>query len=103
MMIVAITQTCFALPSQWEGKFADGRYFYAKYRHGKLRLCVSTVSVEEAVKRTPLLEKTLDSAGRGGVLSTASMLDHIGATLDSAKLTAMTKAEQRFAADCKED
>lgn len=28
-------------PSQWEGKLTDGRMFYARYRHGKLRISIS--------------------------------------------------------------
>ena len=36
--IVALTQTCLVMPSQWEGELDDGRSLYVRYRHGLLRV-----------------------------------------------------------------
>ena len=38
--IVALTQTCLLMPSQWEGELDDGRSLYVRYRHGLLRVGV---------------------------------------------------------------
>jgi hypothetical protein len=38
--IVALTQTCLVMPSQWEGELDDGRSLYIRYRHGRLRVGV---------------------------------------------------------------
>jgi hypothetical protein len=37
-VITEIIQTCGACPAQWEGKTADGRYVYIRYRHGVGRI-----------------------------------------------------------------
>ncbi len=44
-VVVRLTQTCLAVPSQWEGELDDGRSLYVRYRHGLLR-----VGVGEAAK-----------------------------------------------------
>lgn len=36
--VVSLTQTCPACPSAWVGECEDGREFYARYRHEKLRV-----------------------------------------------------------------
>jgi hypothetical protein len=36
--IIELNQTCFACPSQWEGKTADGRHLYIRYRWGHLSI-----------------------------------------------------------------
>lgn len=36
--VVAIVRTCPACPSQWEGRTADGRAVYVRYRWGTLRV-----------------------------------------------------------------
>lgn len=36
--VFEIEQTCRACPSQWEGQLLDGRYFYVRYRSGRLRI-----------------------------------------------------------------
>ena len=37
--------TCFACPTQYEGKLKDGRYFYFRYRHGYASLRLGTCAV----------------------------------------------------------
>jgi len=36
-VVKSLEQTCEACPSQWEGEFEDGSYFYIRYRWGRLR------------------------------------------------------------------
>jgi hypothetical protein len=36
--IATIKQTCYACPSQWEGKTEDGKDIYIRFRWGTLRL-----------------------------------------------------------------
>ena len=40
-----ITQTCFACPSQWEGKTIGGDEVYIRYRHGDLRVDINDNTV----------------------------------------------------------
>lgn len=46
--MVALTETCVACPSQWEGTLEDGRAVYARYRHGKLSVGVGD-DIDQAV------------------------------------------------------
>ena len=39
-VVVALTQTCLVMPSQWEGALEDGRWLYVRYRHALLRVGV---------------------------------------------------------------
>ncbi len=41
IVVTTLTQTCSACPSQWEGRTADNRAVYIRYRHGYLRIEVS--------------------------------------------------------------
>lgn len=38
LVIADLTHTCLACPSQWEGRLADGRPLYIRYRWGRLRV-----------------------------------------------------------------
>lgn len=49
--VVALEQTCLAVPSQWEGELDDGRSLYVRYRHGLLRVGVGE-GLSEAIKNT---------------------------------------------------
>jgi hypothetical protein len=57
--------TCFACPSQWEGKTVDGREFYARYRWGTL-----TVEIDGEVVKSVQCGEEYD-----GVMSTNTMLE----------------------------
>lgn len=35
-VVVELEKTCYACPSQWEGRTDDGGYVYVRYRHGGL-------------------------------------------------------------------
>lgn len=40
-VVVSLARTCYAMPAQWEGRFADGRTFYGRFRHGEGGISVS--------------------------------------------------------------
>jgi hypothetical protein len=50
-VVVALTQTCLAVPSQWEGELDNGRSLYVRYRHGLLRVGVGE-GLSEAIKNS---------------------------------------------------
>lgn len=45
-----VEKTCSACPAQWEGRLADGRFVYVRYRHGWLSIGLGASS-DEAVER----------------------------------------------------
>ena len=49
--VVALTKTCLACPSQWDGVLEDGRAIYARYRHGALSVGIGD-DPEEAVRNS---------------------------------------------------
>ena len=80
-----LTMTSGATPSQWEGKLDDGRFIYARYRHGHGAVYVAA-SVSEAIEKDePLIEwpegydgLTSDDPRFGdGVLSTEELLEKL--------------------------
>jgi hypothetical protein len=71
--LVALTKTCTACPSQWEGILEDGRAVYARYHHGELSVGIGD-DIDEAVHNgadppSPLLrlhpQRTRRIHGRG--------------------------------------
>ncbi len=82
-----LTMTSGATPSQWEGKLDDGRFIYARYRHGHGAVYVAA-SVSEAIEKDePLIEwpsrEEYESWTRDdprlwdGVLSTEELLEKL--------------------------
>jgi hypothetical protein len=67
LKLVALTKTCIACPSQWEGTLEDGRTIYARYRYGELSVGVGN-GINEAV--------------RNGMSDQALYADYIGDGLD---------------------
>lgn len=43
--VTSLAQTCFACPSQWEGRSIDGRRIYIRFRNGWLTVDVDGVGV----------------------------------------------------------
>jgi len=66
MRVLWIKQTCSACPTQFEGEFEDGRFFYARYRWGNLTIHVGE-SVEDAVISRPIFEKSVGTALDGSM------------------------------------
>lgn len=46
IIVAKVVQTCGACPSQWEGETADGKYVYARYRSGRMRVDVAPSEAE---------------------------------------------------------
>lgn len=40
IIVTSIVKTCESCPAQWEGRTQDGRWVYARYRSGTLRVGV---------------------------------------------------------------
>lgn len=40
--VIELDRTCMAFPAQWEGRIADGRQVYIRYRNGWLSASVGT-------------------------------------------------------------
>ena len=49
IVIKSLKQTCKACPSQWEGKTADGRFIYIRYRYGFLTVHVGDTPQESYI------------------------------------------------------
>lgn len=49
--VVEVEQTCTACPSQFEGRLANGAYFYARYRGARVRIGIADESVNNALDR----------------------------------------------------
>lgn len=98
MQILSIKQTCFAIPSAWQGELSDHTFFYVRYRQGKLKFCISIHSEDDAVWEKPVKELRLEEGG-GGIISTAKMLEWLNLQLDEKRLAELTAAEDLFHAD----
>lgn len=77
LRVQSIVMTCGACPSQWEGQFADGRYFYARYRWGQLSVSVSTESVDAAVGGEEIFAAECGD-GLDGHMTTERMMEITG-------------------------
>lgn len=69
--VVDLRQTCYACPSQWEGRLADGREVYVRYRHGVLRMDIDG--------RTAYRLEHGD--GLDGFMTTEEMMRHLSGSL----------------------
>jgi hypothetical protein len=74
-VVITLKKTCAACPSQWEGKTADNRQIYYRFRWGGLTVTVSEPNDEKeyaAVRGKEVFYAEL-SDGLDGVLSTNDM------------------------------
>lgn len=72
LSIIELTQTCYACPSQWEGKLSDGRMIDIYYRSDHLNISLSrkaTENLSEAIRGELIFSKKLDLSSKDGVLS----------------------------------
>ena len=72
--VIQMERTCFACPSQWEGRTADGRRVYIRYRYGRLN---AEVGSEEVFGYR--VGGALD-----GTMSDEAMRDHLALVLNIA-------------------
>lgn len=74
-----LEQTCWACPSQWEGKTDEGKYVYVRYRWGILSVGFGKdewAAVDDS--------KSIGQYGDwlDGVMTTEEMLEHTGFEYD---------------------
>jgi hypothetical protein len=67
MQILEIRKTCDVCPSQWEGRLADGRTVYVRFRWGWLRIHLAPIggTISDAIHADPWFELQLDSEPNG--------------------------------------
>ena len=70
LVIVELKQTCKAAPSQWEGRLADDRPLYIRYRWGELTVSVGPPG------------SALDAAVGGDRLFEGDVGEKLGSQLD---------------------
>ena len=83
--VVSYAQTCFAVPSQWEGTLEDGRMFYIRFRNGRFRVRVSrdpTTDVMDAVRGVDLVDEEIRGSEDDGFMDEAEMLERTAGLLD---------------------
>lgn len=80
VQVVEIRKTCYACPAQWEGKTADGRWVYVRYRWGYL-----SVSVGDT------LDEAVDLTRSGKVLYETRTGDSFNGYMDYAELRKLTE------------
>jgi hypothetical protein len=51
VQVIEVKRTCFACPSQWEGKTKDGQVVYARYRFGELTVGMGK-DLDDAVSKS---------------------------------------------------
>lgn len=75
-LIVRLKKTCESCPSQWEGELDNGRFLYARYRHGCL-----TWGFGETPRDAVSLSMEMPGLELGepldGELSTQAMMDEV--------------------------
>jgi len=55
-VVVELEQTCDGCPAQWQGRTADGRYVYVRYRWGWLQVGFGA-TFDEAIGDETILER----------------------------------------------
>ena len=73
-----LKQTCFACPSQWEGRTTDGRFVYVRFRHGRLSVGIANTFFE-AIRQEDYVDMHGDHLD--GFITTEEMLDRTGMIL----------------------
>jgi hypothetical protein len=83
--VVELRRTSAAGPSQWEGRLADGRSLYVRFRHDELSIHVGPIgsSVDAAVAASPWLDLDLSSEKWDGLIEIDDVLATTGLTLTS--------------------
>ena len=84
--VQTLTLTCRVAPSQWEGQLRDGRMFYVRVRHGKLRVHLSnepTSDVMDAAGAPPVLDIFLADS-RESFMDEVTMREMTASVLDFA-------------------
>ena len=84
LSVRTLEQTCWAVPSQWEGRLDDGRMFYVRFRNGHFEVRVSsgpTDDIRDAVGAPACYEWYSEDA-HDGFMDEATMMERAAAVLD---------------------
>jgi len=71
--VIEIERTCFACPSQWEGKLDDGREIYIRYRNGNFSVLIDDETVMK--KRLSISEEDQYLTDEEMIVATEDILD----------------------------
>lgn len=71
LVVSKLTRTCYACPSQWEGRLENGQEIYIRYRHGWF-----TINVDNHETYSKAINQMAD-----GFLTDTEMLEHAPITL----------------------
>lgn len=74
--IKELTQTCYACPSQWEGKTVDDRPIYVRYRWGYLSFMVGKKEDKSILDYKEIYGEQIGN-NIDGVLSEEDMLEEV--------------------------
>ncbi len=87
--VVELRRTSVACPSQWEGRLADGRSLYIRFRHDELSVHVEPLDggIDAAFGASPWLGLDLSSKKWDGLIELDDMLAATGLKL-SPQITA---------------
>lgn len=84
MVIVELTQTCGACPSEWEGNLSDGRRIYIRFRWGYLKVNISknaSSKTIDALYGEQFYSKFVGKSEFDGVIELETVLQLTGLTL----------------------
>ena len=96
--IKELKQTCFACPSQWEGKLSDGRMIHIRYRWGHLSIRISekpTDDIMEAVDGKLLLEKDVSENPFDGYMDWFTMMNYLKEALKKLNETEFNQTKEK--------
>jgi hypothetical protein len=79
MKVIALKKTSVACPSQWEGKFDNGKIIYIRYRWGCFKISIGD-SLYDAVSNSPMYEEFIGDQYDGHMENKdlIKILDNIG-------------------------
>ncbi len=91
--VASIERTCWAFPSQWEGTFADGRVWYARFRGGRgyVAACVDDGTPYCAVDGERLIEFKSQGAFDGFMSDVQFLRDVLSVVADIEGVAIVTR------------
>jgi hypothetical protein len=83
LFIKELARTCYACPSQWEGRLADDRPLYIRYRWGQLSVHIGPpgADIDTAVAADPWFDEAVGDEGLSGFIDLEEVLAVTGLVL----------------------
>lgn len=84
LRVRTLEQTCWAVPSQWEGHLEDGRMFYVRFRSGHFEVRVSPGPADDIAHavRAPAYYEWYSEDAQDGFIDEPTMMERAGTVLD---------------------